>query len=130
MSPHGTETASKTGARHGQMIRYLGDLEAELRGRGLVVVLDADRPVPRLYVGSQAAIGGDNVLAAPGKSRSWWYWWPWCERIAPADQPALAAEMIIRTLTTETGAGPQEPAAGLARCSPQADLAMAGERGA
>ncbi len=128
MSPHGTEAASKISARHTRMTRYLGDLEAELRGRGLMVVLDADRPVPRLYLGGHAP-GGDNVLAAPGKGQSWWYWWPCCDRIAPAGQPALAAEMIMKALVAETGAGPQEPAGWLSGCGLPTVLAMAGERG-
>jgi hypothetical protein len=38
------------------------------------------------------------AVAADDTSGTWWYWFDWAERIAPATIPATAAEAIVSSL--------------------------------
>lgn len=57
------------------------------RGCPQLIVVNPDIPVLT-----------ENVYAAPQKG-TWWYWWSWTEKIAPADQPDAAANRIGHVLT-------------------------------
>ncbi len=101
------ETASRAAGRHleTQRERYLQALSAELRGRGLESTLHTDGVWPRLRVhGTDDAFGldraafEDNVIAAPSPDGTWWFHWPWAERIAPADRLADAADQVMEAL--------------------------------
>jgi len=87
----------------GQPLSFLGRLEslaAELDRRGLTTRLmtPAGR-VPSLHVVNPAVCRlAEDVYAGRSQDGSWWFWWPWAERIAPGDDLAAAAEAIARVL--------------------------------
>lgn len=47
---------------------------------------------------------GDIIAAPDAATGHWWYWFSWAERIAPAHEPAVAADAIISTLTAASAA--------------------------
>ena len=42
--------------------------------------------------------GGDVVAASDAATGECWFWFAWAERIAPAENPAKAAHVIVRAL--------------------------------
>jgi hypothetical protein len=48
-------------------------------------------------VNPRASALAENILAETAGG-SWWFWWSWAERIAPADDPVDAAGRVIRVL--------------------------------
>jgi hypothetical protein len=83
-----------------QAIEWLTALETELGRRGWWVTLDATQRVARLCIHNPAASGmeGASVVAAQCCDGTWWFWWPWAERIGRTDQPVIAADLIAQTL--------------------------------
>jgi hypothetical protein len=73
----------------------LDSLGAELRERGFEaqLVTAADRP-PWLAVRNPLAVAmAEDVMAQGG-----WFWWPWADRIAPADDVPAAAARVATVL--------------------------------
>ena len=84
---------------------YLESLAAGLARLGLTARLQAPAGrIPSLYVVNPAAsVLAENVVAACGRDGTWWYWWSWAERIAPADDADLAADRVAQVLATAHG---------------------------
>jgi len=71
-----------------------------LRGRGLAASPVAPEcRVPRLEVRHLSGACAE-VYAWRCRDGSWWYWWPWAERIAAGTDAGGAAERIEQVLTT------------------------------
>lgn len=80
-------------------ISFLTDLEAELRRHGWTTELAPGSTSPALLVRNPAAaILHEHVLAAPVGGGGWWLWWPWADRIGPAEDVATAAGRIMHVL--------------------------------
>jgi hypothetical protein len=82
----------------GQEAGYLIALKAELSGRGLESAIDVSGYSTRLRLDSptvQVAPFDQNVVAAPCCDGTWWYWFPWAERIVPANDVTEAAARVI-----------------------------------
>ncbi|WP_043628209.1 hypothetical protein [Nonomuraea candida] len=75
---------------------HLGKLATELEQRGLTAVL---RPYPPALRVSRpdAALLVETVDCVP-HSEGWSYRWSWGELVGLTDDPALAAERIVRVL--------------------------------
>ena len=90
-------TTGSGAARHAAM--QLGVLAVNLRGRGFTALVTragtrrcvrvANQSVPQL---------SETVYAAPADDGTWWFWWPWAERIASAGDLDEAAGQIERLL--------------------------------
>ncbi|GAA2137232.1 hypothetical protein GCM10009727_32440 [Actinomadura napierensis] len=95
MTPDDTGTAAPARTR----IEYLEELGDELVRRGLRVRLTLPRgQSPSLHVmNPDASALTENILAERGAD-GWWYWWSWAERIAPADDVAVAADRVALVL--------------------------------
>jgi hypothetical protein len=82
-------------------IACLDALAAEVIARGWAasITTPLGRPV-RLFVQDPGdpAMFAYIAVAADDTSGTWWYWFDWAERIAPAAIPATAAEAIVRSL--------------------------------
>jgi len=50
----------------------------------------AHRSVPQL---------SETVYAAPADGGTWWFWWPWADRIAPVSEAETATFKIACVLT-------------------------------
>ena len=76
-------------------------LAAELRRRGYDAKLIApEEREPWLAVRNpQVPMLAETVLAQAN-----WFWWPWRDRIGPADVPA-AADRVLRVLAATSGDG-------------------------
>jgi hypothetical protein len=101
-----TLLAGQVGGEHNaaqQPQPFLGRLEAlaeELVRRGLrtKVVSSAGR-VPSLRVTNPAVSRlAEHVYVGRSQDGVWWFWWPWAERVASADEVAEAADIIARVL--------------------------------
>lgn len=80
-------------------VKRLERLAGALTVRGLQAdVVALPGRMPRLEITSPAAGGAEDVYAWRCQDGTWWYWWPWAERIATSDELALAAERIERAL--------------------------------
>ncbi|HUZ23184.1 MAG TPA: hypothetical protein VMV07_05405 [Streptosporangiaceae bacterium] len=82
-------------------IACLDALAAEFKTRGWTAhVATAPPRHPRLLVqdpGDDARC--EHVLAAPADSTGdWWFWYPWAERISPADDTRNAADKVVQLL--------------------------------
>jgi hypothetical protein len=86
--------------------RCLQNLASALSDRGWPARLEAQAGrVPALYVRNpEAPALSELVYAWPAADRTWWYWWPWGQPIAPAatDTPS-AAGMVARVLRSTEG---------------------------
>ena len=51
----------------------------------------------------ELARSGDVLAVRDGGTGAWWYWFSWAERIAPADDPEMAAGAVIRALGGPAG---------------------------
>ncbi len=82
----------------GQEAGYLIVLKAELSGRGLESAIEVSGYSTRLGLDTPAvhvAPFDQNVVVAPCCDGTWWYWYPWAERIAPAHDVTEAADKVM-----------------------------------
>ncbi|MCF6470882.1 hypothetical protein FAF44_21150 [Nonomuraea sp. MG754425] len=75
---------------------YLGKLAAELEQRGLTTLLRPYPPALRVNH-PDAVLLAETVDCVPAAD-GWFYRWSWGELVGLADDPALAAERIVRVL--------------------------------
>lgn len=76
----------------------LESLAGALTARGLQAdILALPGRMPRLEVTDPDG-AAEDVYAWRCQDGTWWYWWPWAERIAAGDELQLAAERILREL--------------------------------
>ncbi len=69
------------------------------RGMDVSIVVPAGR-VPWLQVAHPAADGmAGDIYVSRCRDGSWWYWWPWAERIATDEEQDAAAATIEQALT-------------------------------
>ena len=81
-------------------LNRLESLAAALAVHGLHAdVMAPPGRMPRLQVALAGACAGEDVYAWRCQDGIWWYWWPWAERIAAADDLATAVERIRGALT-------------------------------
>lgn len=80
-------------------ITYLERLGRELRDRGFAVRLTTPQggPPSLHVVNPRASALAENILAE-SIGGSWWFWWSWAERIAPADDLCEAVDRVTRVL--------------------------------
>ena len=80
-------------------IEYLESLGDELRNRGFAVRLTIPRGAPPSLhvVNPHASALAENILAESTEG-TWWFWWSWAERIAPADDLGEAVGRVTRVL--------------------------------
>src|SRR6266705_6132354 len=84
---------------------FLDGLEgraARLAKHGLLtrLTIPAGR-VPSLHVVNPAVSRlAEDVYVGRSQDGLWWFWWPWAERIARADELGEAATIIARVLST------------------------------
>jgi hypothetical protein len=78
----------------------LEELAAELARRGLHAKLTTPSGrIPGLHVVNPALPRlAEDVYVGRTQDGSWWYWWPWAERIAPGSETAVAAALIAKVL--------------------------------
>jgi hypothetical protein len=83
---------------------HLEALRQELSGRGWITsLLEPPGRPSSLFVQNPdpgAAALSDHILVAGDGQGTCWYWWPWATRIAPAGDPACAADRITSVLRT------------------------------
>ncbi len=92
-------------------VGHLTALGSALRERGLASTVLTSGFRPRLHVETEMAGScgwhaaeyafDDNVVAAPWADGTWWFFYPWAERIAPASQLAEAADKVVELLGPE-----------------------------
>jgi hypothetical protein len=87
-------------------LHRLERLSGILAERGLEASLVAPTGrVPRLQVVHPAAVGtAADVYVSRCRDGSWWFWWPWAERIA-AEADLHAAAATIEQALVQPGAG-------------------------
>lgn len=76
---------------------FLSKLAVELERYGLTATLRADPPALRISDPDTVMLV-ETVDCVP-LSDGWFYRWSWGELVGLADDPALAAERIVRVLT-------------------------------
>jgi hypothetical protein len=97
---------------------YLIRLSTELHARGITSTLIGSGTAPRLHLALERVTGWkdaafeDNIVTAPGPDGHWHYWWPWLEPIAPATDPATAADRLAFIIRPHDPGDPGEPAGG------------------
>jgi hypothetical protein len=81
-------------------LHRLEQLAALLTQRGLDASLVApDGRVPRLAVAHpQPGGAAEDIYTARCRDGTWWFWWPWAERIATDADLTAAAAMIEQAL--------------------------------
>jgi hypothetical protein len=78
----------------------LETLAAELGKRGYEAKLIApDKREPWLAVRNPRVPMMAETIVAQGE----WFWWPWADRIGPADDVPAAADRVARVLAAATG---------------------------
>ncbi len=78
----------------------LESLAGALAARGLHAdVISPPGRIPWLQILNPAAGSAGDVYAWRSEDGSWWYWWPWAERIAATDDVRAAAGQIEHELT-------------------------------
>ena len=76
----------------------LEHLAGELSRQGLEASIVAPPGrVPRLEV-THPAGAAEDVYAGRCQDGTWWFWWPWAERIGSAADPGGAAARITQVL--------------------------------
>ena len=84
-------------------LERLESLAGALTARGLPgAVLAPPGRIPRLQVAGPAAGQAEDVYAWRCEDGTWWYWWPWAERIAVTEDLTAAADRIEHALTPVT----------------------------
>lgn len=80
-------------------VQRLERLAAELALHGLRAdVMALPGRMPRLQVAPMGHGASEDVYAWRCQDGIWWYWWPWAERIAVADDLATAVKLICGAL--------------------------------
>ena len=107
-----------------EQIAYLDVLAGQVAAYGWTAhVRTPPGRLPYLFVQDPRDLntGGDIVAAADAATGECWFWFAWAERIAPAENPAKAAHLIVRTLMRPTAEGtvavsvPSQPCSGTSR---------------
>jgi hypothetical protein len=89
------------GLRDANLYR-LERLAAELRHRDLAAdMVVVPGRIPRLEVAHPAG-PAEDVYAWRGQDGTWWFWWPWAERIGCAADPGDAAARIEQVLSRQS----------------------------
>jgi hypothetical protein len=79
-------------------------LKADLCLRGFLIVTSSEGGKPTLRVVNREASGyQEDIGLAPDDTGSWWFWWSWGDRIAPATDVEAAAFKIAYVLTPQAG---------------------------
>ena len=79
-------------------------LAADLAGRGFQAHVSRDGGTLSLNVINRAAPGSrENIAARLADDGSWWFWWPWGDRIARITEVEAAAFKIAYLLTPQAG---------------------------
>jgi len=87
----------------------LDRLAAVLAGRGIgAATVAPPGRVPRLELTHPSGAEHD-VYAGRCEDGSWWYWWPWAERIAPDLDLVGAAAAIEKVLGAPAACRPPPP---------------------
>ena len=101
-----TVEAERLGSARDTWDRHIDRLE-QLAGRlaaaGLRthLMLPAGR-LPSLHVVNPAAVAlAEDIYAGQGRDGTWWYWWPWAERIATGSDLGAATTIICRVLAAQ-----------------------------
>ena len=82
-------------------LERLESLARALTSRGLHAdVVAPPARMPRLQVAGPGQ--AEDVYAWRGQDGTWWYWWPWAERIAATEELATAVDLIEHALTPVT----------------------------
>ncbi|HWF81774.1 MAG TPA: hypothetical protein VN695_14430 [Streptosporangiaceae bacterium] len=78
----------------------LEGLAAELARRGLRTKLSSPLGrIPSLHVANPSVSRlAEDVYVGRSRDGVWWFWWPWAERIASADNAGHAADLIAKVL--------------------------------
>ena len=91
-----------------EQIAYLDVLAGQVAAYGWTAhVRTPPGRLPYLFVQDpqNPNTGGDVVAASDAATGEYWFWFAWAERIAPAENPAKAAHLIVRDLRQPTAAG-------------------------
>ena len=84
-------------------LERLESLAGALATRGLHVdVMSPPGRIPRLQVAGPAAGQAEDIYAWRGQDGTWWYWWPWAERIAATEDLTAAVDRIEHALAPVT----------------------------
>jgi hypothetical protein len=84
-----------------EQIAYLDVLAGQVATYGWIAhVWTPPGMLPYLFVEVPRNLntGGAIVAASDAATGECWFWFAWAERIAPAENPATAAYVIVRTL--------------------------------
>lgn len=78
----------------------LEGLAEELSRRGLRTrLISRLGRVPSLHVVNPSVSSlAEDVYVGRSQDGVWWFWWPWAERIASADNAGQAADLIAKVL--------------------------------
>lgn len=89
-----------TARRPQPFLDRLQGLAQELSGRGLQTkMVSPIGRVPSLHVVNPRAFRmAEDVYVGRSQDGLWWFWWPWAERIAAANNLAEAADLIAKVL--------------------------------
>lgn len=88
---------------HDTDLHRLEHLAGELYRHGLEAsIVTPPGRVPRLEVAHPAG-AAEDVYVGRCQDGTWWFWWPWAERIAGADDCSAAAARIERVLCRSSG---------------------------
>ncbi len=81
----------------------LEELARELGKRGLrTKIVTPFGRVPSLHVVNPTVSRlAEDVYVGRSQDGSWWFWWPWGERIAPGNTVAAAAALIAKVLDAD-----------------------------
>ncbi|MEV0234897.1 hypothetical protein [Nonomuraea sp. NPDC050786] len=77
---------------------YLGKLATELEQRGLTATLRSYPPALRISDPETETVMLAETIDCVPMPEGWFYRWSWGELVAAADDPAVAAERILRVL--------------------------------
>jgi len=112
-----------------EQIAYLDVLAGQVATYGWTAhVWTPPGMLPYLFVEDPRDLntGGAIVAASDAATGECWFWFAWAERIAPAENPATAAHVIVRTLRRPADAAavavsvPSQPCSSTSRQREQA----------
>ncbi|MEV6981969.1 hypothetical protein AB0M95_12015 [Sphaerisporangium sp. NPDC051017] len=85
-------------------VAHLQALGDSLQARGLHArVGETSGGIPQLIVVSTAVPTLSEVVFAAQGEGTWWFWWPWAERIAPVHELPTAVARVCGVLTPPRG---------------------------
>lgn len=90
-----------TGTRIDFLDRLAGELDRKYAIRAWVTAPPGRTPALCAFAGP----GREQDVYADAADGTWWYWWPWAERIAPVRDPGRAAAAIAGELASGAGTG-------------------------